>query len=422
MRFRQSWLWLVLVLATGSHAQVNVREHGAKGDGKSDDTAAIQKALDAAAKDRGGVVWMPKGLYVVAGSLTVPPGICLKGEWEAPHHANTEQGTVILATGHAGDENGPPLINLNQSSAVRGITVYYPDQDMLAIKPYPWAIQGRGMHGSVVDVTLVNPYKGIDFGTHHNELHYIRNVFGSPLKLGIYIDQTTDIGRVENVHFNPHAWDRCAMNRRPQSREGWDALVAYVGSNLVGFKIGKTDWEYMSGCFVIFARVGMHFVKTPAGEPNVVLTQCGSDIGPIGVQVDSAQYHAGVAFTNCQMMATVKVGPECAGPVKFNNCGFWPVPVTGAQAILEGSGTTTFTGCHFSDWSMEGSDAACIDVRGGTALIQGCDFMAEGKRQLRVGSRADGVAIIGSRLRGGEKFQVAPEAKDRVQSAANLHR
>ena len=44
------------------------------------------------------------------------------------------------------------------------------------------------MHGSVVDVTLVNAYQGIDFGTHRNELHYIRNVFGCCLRKGIYID------------------------------------------------------------------------------------------------------------------------------------------------------------------------------------------------------------------------------------------
>ena len=89
----------------------------------------------------------------------------------------------------------------------------------------------------------------------------------------------------------------------------------------------------MSGCFVIFAKVGLHFVKTENGEPNVVLTQCGSDISPIGVQVDASQAHAGLAFTNCQFMATVKIGPENQGPVKFNNCGFWPVEKTGSQAF-----------------------------------------------------------------------------------------
>jgi len=405
--------------ATVTRAVVNVVDHGAKADGKADDSGAIQKALDAAAKDRGGVVDMPKGLYRVAGSLKIPPGVCLRGEWQAPHHANTEHGTVILATGSAGKEDGPALISLQQSSAVKGITVFYPDQDPKAVKPYPWTIQGSGMHGSVIDVTLVNPYKGIDFGTHPNELHYIRNVFGCPLKVGIFIDKTTDIGRVENVHFNPHAWGRCAFNDKAKG-EGWKALCAYLEENLVGFEIGKTDWEYMANCFVIFPKIGLHFVKTQAGEPNAVLTQCGSDIGPIAVQVDASQAHAGVAFNNCQFMATVRIGPANQGPVKFSNCGFWPIGKTGSQALIEGPSTVTFQGCHFSGWANDGSDSACIDVRGGVALIQSCEFKGSNKLQLRVGPKVSGVTVIGCRLRGGQRFDIAPEAKETVQAGLNI--
>jgi hypothetical protein len=421
MSYRTIALFLIAVAPGICLGKVNVVDFGAKANGKADDTAAIQRALDAAGKDRGGVVEMPKGLYRVDDHLTIPPGVCLSGEWQAPHHANTEHGTVILATGYAGKEDSPALINLQQSSAVKGITVFYPDQDPAAVKAYPWAIQGKGMHGSVIDVTLVNPYKGIDFGTHPNELHYIRNVFGCPLKLGIYVNQTTDIGRIENVHFNPHAWGRCTFNDKVTG-EGWKTLCAYLEQNLVGFQIGKTDWEYMSGCFVIFAKVGLHFVKTPSGEPNVVLTQCGSDIGPIGVRVDACQSHAGLAFTNCQFMATVKIGSANQGPVKFNNCGFWPIGKTGSQAILAGQGTTTFVGCHFAGWGRDGSKSPCIDVRGGAALIQASDFFKEGKPQLRVGAKAAGVTISGCRLEGGEQFEIADEAKPHVQAGLNLTR
>ncbi|QEH31971.1 Pectate lyase superfamily protein [Aquisphaera giovannonii] len=401
-------------------ARVNARDFGAKGDGKADDTAAVQRALAAAAADRGGVVELPKGMYRIDGSLDVPPGVCLAGEWQAPHHANTEHGTVLLATGNAGKEDGPPLIMLHQSSAVKGITVFYPDQDPTAVKPYPWAIRAEGMHGTVEDVTLVNPYMGIDFGTHKNELHYIRNVFGCPLKLGVYVDGTTDIGRIENVHFNPHSWQRCSLGGKARTEAGWKALWAYLEANLEGFRIGQTDWEYMSGCFVILAKTGLHFVKTDRGTPNVVLTQCGSDIGPIGIRVDASQPHAGLAFTNCQVMATVEVGPENSGPVKFSNCGFWPIPKTGSQAVLEGKGTTIFQACHFAGWAADGSDAPCIDVRGGVALIQACDFFKSDKPQLRVGPRAAGATISGCRLQGGERFLIAEPARGRVQSGLNL--
>jgi Pectate lyase superfamily protein len=132
-----AFLILFLVISTVAQSQISVVDHGAKGDGHTDDTAAIQRALNTAGKNRGGVVEMPKGLYRVDDHVVIPPGVCLSGEWQAPHHANTEHGTVILATGRAGNENGPALLNLQQRSAAKGITVFYPDQDPATVKPYP---------------------------------------------------------------------------------------------------------------------------------------------------------------------------------------------------------------------------------------------------------------------------------------------
>jgi polygalacturonase len=52
-------------LAEGGQGRVfDVREHGAKGDGKSLDTDAIQKALDACGKASGGTVLLPPGTYL----------------------------------------------------------------------------------------------------------------------------------------------------------------------------------------------------------------------------------------------------------------------------------------------------------------------------------------------------------------------
>ena len=42
------------------------------------------EALDSAAKNRGGVVDMPRGLYRIDDHLVIPPGVCLSGEWQAP--------------------------------------------------------------------------------------------------------------------------------------------------------------------------------------------------------------------------------------------------------------------------------------------------------------------------------------------------
>lgn len=48
----------------------SVADYGAAGDGTTDDTAALQAALDDAAANGGGVVWVPAGTYRVTATLT----------------------------------------------------------------------------------------------------------------------------------------------------------------------------------------------------------------------------------------------------------------------------------------------------------------------------------------------------------------
>lgn len=50
----------------------NARAYGAKGDGVTDDTAAVQAAIDAANTAGGGIVYFPAGIYLIAGNLSIP--------------------------------------------------------------------------------------------------------------------------------------------------------------------------------------------------------------------------------------------------------------------------------------------------------------------------------------------------------------
>src|SRR6266581_6779023 len=84
----------------------NVRNYGAAGDGKTDDTAAFQHALDQAGKAGGGTVHAPRGSYFFAGHLNVPSGVTLEGIWTSvPAHTGvrdrkqprpTDDGTTFL--------------------------------------------------------------------------------------------------------------------------------------------------------------------------------------------------------------------------------------------------------------------------------------------------------------------------------------
>lgn len=70
---------IILVLITNiCHAEsmVNVKSYGAKGNGISDDTRAVAKAISSGAAN----IFFPKGKYLISGTLSLRSNICLYGE------------------------------------------------------------------------------------------------------------------------------------------------------------------------------------------------------------------------------------------------------------------------------------------------------------------------------------------------------
>ncbi|KAK6540122.1 hypothetical protein TWF694_008944 [Orbilia ellipsospora] len=58
---------------------LNVRSMGAKGDGVTDDTAALNSALSSAAS-AGQILWIPYGTYIITNTVVIPPGSRVVGE------------------------------------------------------------------------------------------------------------------------------------------------------------------------------------------------------------------------------------------------------------------------------------------------------------------------------------------------------
>ena len=76
--------------APGANRAFNVRDHGAKGDGRANDRAALQSALDACAKAGGGTVRVPPGDYL-SGALRMASGVTLHLEAGATLWASTNK-------------------------------------------------------------------------------------------------------------------------------------------------------------------------------------------------------------------------------------------------------------------------------------------------------------------------------------------
>jgi hypothetical protein len=389
-----------------SSAVLNVRDFGAVGDGKTDDTPAFANALKAASDGNIKTVFVPFGQYAIKGNLVIPANVCLQGCSQAPAR-NSNDGSVLFATADAGKAEGTPFITLHTNASLRGITIFYPEQKMTNPPvAYPWTIRGSGDNISLLDVLLVNPYQAVDFGTTPAGRHFISGLYGQPLYRGLFIDQCYDVGRIENVHF----WSFWG---------GWEGpLYEFMRKEAIAFILARTDWEFISNCFCIGYHIGYHFTQRNSGPGNCLLTQCGSDIGPTAVRVESSQSHAGISFVNGQFMSGIEVAEGNSGPVKFTACGFWGIATTDHHALLNGNGHVTFNSCHFIGWAQKDLKAPAIHAKRGGVTISNCDFIDLGKTQVVVENAMDAAIIVGNRLRG--QNLITNHAQDRAQIGLNV--
>jgi len=362
----------------------DIRDFGAVGDDATDNTAAIQRAIDEAAK-KGGIVFVPPGRWICRGHLELNMGVHLKGINETPQSWEPESGSILEPTESRGDENGPSFIEMRSSTSVTGLTIYYPEQKVDDIQPYPWTIQIRAnpanpkevsFDSTVSDVTLINSYNGIRTGPTENGRHRIMNVYGCVLRRGILIDWTGDIGRLENVHFHSHFWAGSSF------RGNWDKVFNYMQQNLEAFIFGRSDWEYVTNTFVFPAKTGYRFIETANGSTNGQFSGIGADATQVAVLVEAIQPQ-GLLITNGEFdghhigaSTQVVVAPHASGSVRFVNSAFWGP--TEHNAVLKGDGFVSFSDCYFSS-DLDARDAAVV-VESGKVQVQNSTFDARSKQ------------------------------------------
>ena len=426
-RFGGLFLGLTLLFSAGIFAQqaeqnpvpdyFNVRSFGAAGDGQTDDTAAFQMALDAAGEAGGGVVYAPVGNYFFAGSLNVPNAVTLAGVWQSvPAHNGlrnrglpkpTDDGTTFLVTANAGTEDASAFITLNTNSTLKGVVLYYPQQNIDDIpRPYPWAIAMRGKNPAVLAVEMLNPYNGIDATS--NERHLVRDVHGQPLRRGILVDSIYDIGRVENVHFNP--W----WSMKPK-------LFQWQMENGEAFIFGKSDWQYVYNTFCFGYNVGYKFIEGRRGVCNGNFLGIGADDCYTALVVEQCAPY-GLLITNGEFVSfhgpdptMIRVEKSNTGSVRFVNCAFWGP--CNQIAKIDGTGTVGFGDCTFVQWGGKQRDLHAIQAQSGTVLIRGCEFRQD-RPQIKLGENVERAIITENLLTGTER--ILNQSSGKVQLGFNV--
>lgn len=188
---------------------VSAEDFGCVGDGVTDDTANLQKALNAMGALRGGSVLCRKRYLINSANLTIPENVRIVGTWNPAGQLpwqNTLQVhdlscTLILNTTYsimlsAGSE-------IDRMSIIRkGLTTGEPNTSLFA----GTAIQGLGVVGNEMDgITLTNlqilGFAQAAFFEQTPRL-YIENVSGDNLA-GFRFGIAYDVIRVKNIHFWP---------------------------------------------------------------------------------------------------------------------------------------------------------------------------------------------------------------------------
>jgi len=365
--------------------------YGAKGDGVTDDSAAIQAALNDAGKGGGGIVFLPSGDYAIRSHLLVPAQTSLSGIWRAPAAFTPHQGTVLLATSGAGSTSGVPFITLQgDNSTLEGVTIYYPNQ-ALTNRPiaYPWAIRaGGGVNVTVQNVLLVNPYLGIDLATFPSGRHFIRGVYGQPLLVGIAVDQCYDIGRIMDVHFWPF-WT------------GDTRILTFQSANAVTFDFMRTDWEVVQDVFSWGYHIGARFRASTNGAMNGQMSNINFDNVDIGLQLSATQPCA-IHIANLNLAnaggGTQHIGIQAlpgASQLNVSGLSFWGDIY---QAVSWGSsGLLTLSNARVLNWSPS---KPAITILQGRAVLQGNYFMDNLGTAIHIGPAVNHVMILGNMLAG----------------------
>lgn len=143
--------------------------------GKTDISVVLQEALDAMEK-KGGVVYLPAGLYRLDTAVRVPAGVELRGASSVGQRDQygSSKGTLILAYAGSTDslldaDEAEALVTLaGEKAGVRGVRFLYPETINRCSKgeeilPGAYTIRGRAAEVYAVNVAITGGFNGIDF-------------------------------------------------------------------------------------------------------------------------------------------------------------------------------------------------------------------------------------------------------------------
>ena len=362
---------------------LDVRDYGAS-PSVSDNGPAFRAALEAAAAlRRPAVVYVPAGLYPFASDITVPSGVELRGCQPVPFHTSAG-GSVLMPVQNRGREDASPFISLQANAGVRGVGVWYREQDHREPVPYPWTIRALGKGCWITDTNLANAWNGLDLGSVADASgHAVNYLSGAFFRRGILVANTSS-GELADVQFNPHY----ALRRPKNFPQAYPnpipkRLSESIRERLEGLILDGARNERLIGTFLYAAQDGLTLRN--AAQADIIMH--GTDTAWRAARL-SGDTHANFILAQLvplgdQPVAAIVTDPDFTGRAVFLASQMWAGPRT---ASLQGPGTVIL--------DLFNTCSGPIEAQRGTLQVSAGCFSSNLLRHLDLGEDVTAVTSL----------------------------
>lgn len=367
------------------------QQFGAVGDGITDDSAAFQNAINAVYNSGGpggGVVFVPAGFYAFYTNINIPTGVTLHGDWtDWTQGTNGLVGTTFKVYFGAGQSNAAPFLQMNRSTELRGINIWYPNQNPNSIVSYPYSI-GLADDCVVQNIVLVNSYQGIN-SYNGGAKHILSTVIGSPLYEGIFVDGIADVCHAEDIRFSPNVWAVSGLTNAPALGE---AYATWMENNGEGLRLLRGDGYMFMNTFISGYAVGIEANTGATGQPGAAfytgaVSNCATALlaqdmpgdlglmfanftldGGVAVYRSNTSDDANVMFDRCILIGRNGVAVNATGAdwgswMQFQNCSI--------SNMLDLAGPGVF---NVVDSTLQGETQCEMSANATRAAFTGCTF------------------------------------------------
>lgn len=357
----------------------NVLGFGAKGDGVTDDTDAIQKAIDAAQNythgnvNRGGIVFLPTGVYLVSKTLLITNEVKIMGQGQA-----TIDGATHIVPASLGFDV-IKMVNVNWGVVLEGFH----------IKAYSYTGSGGHFlriqacqHVRIREVHLINCWNGALVDSSGDVNFYDVNVSGADVpgegRFGIKCTAASPGNANATQALN------CVVSQWGKNVRTMDGFVLANGYNSLS----------ALNCGALNCNRAFWSTKDGGTSPNFFVVSLGcSDHSNTGVQLDDGGFtQFSDLLVTSSYVDNVVIGENITGPVAFSNCvvstsgGNNPPHGAGYRIYSNRSCAVSITGGSVHDTAGHG-----LDISGnGSVMATGVTVSS-----IQSGQNADGVRVSG---------------------------